>query len=59
MLVDENLGRIWQCGWQSRKPTVSLGCIRSVAKRLREVVAHLCSAPLGPHLEHLTPALPR
>ena len=41
-----------QCDLMVQKANCMLGCIkRSVASRVREVILHLCSVPVRPHLE--------
>jgi len=52
VLVDEKLNMTRQCVLTAQKSSHILGCIkRSVASRLRDVILHLCSALVRPHLE--------
>ena len=53
MSVDERLNMSQQRVLAAQKTNRLLGCIkRNMASRSREVILHLCSALLRPHLEY-------
>ena len=53
VLVDDKLNTSQQCTLAARKANVILGSIsRGVASRDREGIVPLCSALMGPHLQH-------
>ncbi|PKU38887.1 c-type lectin domain family 4 member a [Limosa lapponica baueri] len=56
MLVANRMTMSQQCTLMARKTDGILGCIKkSVASRSREVILHLYSAPVRPHVEYCVP----
>jgi len=52
VLIDQTLSMTWQCALAVQKTSCLLGCIkRRVASRSRQVILHLYSNLVRPHLE--------
>ncbi|KAJ7407878.1 hypothetical protein WISP_124052 [Willisornis vidua] len=53
ILVNENLEMTWQCTLAAQAASYILGCIkRGLANRSKEVILHLYSVLMRPHLEY-------